>query len=66
MSDQTPAAPPVPAYGEDDEAKSLAQPAAAAPQVPVPSGAPAGTTETDIARNVAEAAARAKPSTSKP
>ena len=58
--------PPVPAYGEDDEAKSMAKPSTPPPAAPA-SAAPAlgepplasGTTETDVEKNRAEAAARA-------
>ena len=66
--DKLTTAPPVPAYGEDDEAKSMAKPstAAPAPAAPAPaasaSGEPplaSGTTETDVEKNRAEAAARA-------
>lgn len=62
MSDTTPAAPPVPAYGEDDEAASQSKQTGTIPAAPPPATSPvktAGTTETDIERNVAEAAARA-------
>ena len=60
MSDPVkPTAPAVPAYGEDDEAKSMAK-AATVPAPPVgPAPDPAGTTETDIEKNRADAAARA-------
>ena len=63
--------PPVPAYGEDDEAKSMAKPSTPPPAAPASaapaSAAPAlgepplasGTTETDVEKNRAEAAARA-------
>ncbi len=51
--------PAVPAYGEDDEAKALAAPKAPSKPVAPPPVKAAGTTETDIASNVAEAAARA-------
>lgn len=66
--DKLTAPPPVPAYGEDDEAKSMAKPstAAPAPAAPAPAasapGEPplaSGTTETDVEKNRAEAAARA-------
>ena len=66
--DKLTTAPPVPAYGEDDEAKSMAKPstAAPAPAAPAPAasapGEPplaSGTTETDVEKNRAEAAARA-------
>ena len=62
MSDTTPSdSPPVPAYGEDDEAASLSKQNGAVPAAPPPATPPveaAGTTETDIERNVATAAAR--------
>ena len=64
MSDTTAFTPPadtpaVPSYGEDDEAKSLIK--NTTPPAPPPGAAPeaAGTTETDIERNRAEAEARA-------
>ena len=74
--DKLTTAPPVPAYGEDDEAKSMAKPSTPHPAAPA-SAAPAskasapaapalgepplasGTTETDVEKNRAEAAARA-------
>ncbi len=63
-----PHTPDVPAYGEDDEAAALSHPATvasaaakqAAAKIPPP-GAPVeshGTTETDVARNLALTAAR--------
>ena len=61
--DKLTTAPPVPAYGEDDEAKSMAKPSTPAPAsaAPAPGEPPlaSGTTETDIEKNRAEAAARA-------
>ena len=51
--------PAVPAYGEDDEAEALAAPKAPAKPVAPPLVKAVGTTETDIASNVAEATARA-------
>ena len=69
--DKLTTAPPVPAYGEDDEAKSMAKPSTPPPAAPASaapaSAAPAlgepplasGTTETDVEKNRAEAAARA-------
>jgi len=62
MADPVNPSPAVPAYGEDDEAKSLAKQTGAAPAAPAPATPPeqaAGTTETDVEKNVAEAAARA-------
>ena len=64
--DKLTTAPPVPAYGEDDEAKSMAKPSTPPPAAPA-SAAPAlgepplasGTTETDVEKNRAEATARA-------
>lgn len=62
MSDPVKPADAIPAYGEDDEAKSLAKQTGAAPAAPAPATPPvkaAGTTETDVGKNVAEATARA-------
>ena len=59
--DKLTTAPPVPAYGEDDEAKSMAKPSTPPPAAPAPGEPPlaSGTTETDVEKNRAEAAARA-------
>ena len=62
MPDTTPTVPPVRAYGEDDEAASLSKQigtTSAPPPLTTHPVKAAGTTESDIERNIADAAARA-------